>query len=368
METPFPVVVEKTSRETLTNQLVNGVKRAVQQGLLKEGDRLPSREDLARSFDCSLRVPREAFRQLKLDGYIVTHPRLGSVVCKPTGEKSWKGVVLLVRYDVEETSYHGASVEAGFRQRLFAAGYLLLTVQVGQLTSNSFDFSAVERYLQFGVSLAVVLCRNPYVRRWFERYRIPFMVAGGSESLPGCCGDLGQWNFDRALKAFSAHFRREDIKTVLYVGFCTSGNFPDRVKRSFGGVSVDQLIIPPAKDLPRIDSIVTAAIDEFSERLSHDRSWLPDLLWFDDDYVARGALMALMAAGACVPEDVRVVTILNRGQECFFTKRLSGFLVDGRSRGRAYAEAAVEYLRISRFVTVPDQDVEFIPGETFAKQ
>ena len=364
----FPFAVDKTSRESLTNQFVRSVKTAVRDGTLKVGDRLPSREEIARWYGCSLRVPREAFRLLKLDGYILTRPRLGSIVCRPTGERSWKGVVLLVRYDVEETSYHGVSLEAGLRQCLFAAGYLLLTVQVGQVTSNSFDFAAVERQLQFGISLAVVLCPNPYVRRWFERRNVPFMVMGGRPEIRGCCGDLGRWDCERALAAFFAQVRHQDIKTVLRVSFCQGGIMPDTVTAGIGDAVRSRLVIPPTKGQPRIDGIVTAAFGEFSRRLSRSRSWLPDLLWFDDDYTARGALMALMQAGVRVPEDVRVVSILNRGQERFFPKRLAGFLVDGRQRGRAFGEAVLEHLRLGRFVTVADCSVAYVAGETFPRK
>ncbi|MBQ6246331.1 MAG: substrate-binding domain-containing protein [Kiritimatiellae bacterium] len=58
--------------------------------------------------------------------------------------------------------------------------------------------------------------------------------------------------------------------------------------------------------------LVQRATDEFAARLAKGRKWLPDLLFFRDDHLATGALVALSVAGVRIPEDVRVVTWANR--------------------------------------------------------
>ena len=43
------------------------------------------------------------------------------------------------------------------------------------------------------------------------------------------------------------------------------------------------------------------------------RGWLPDLLVFTDDFLTSGALLSLVVAGFRIPDDVRVVSIANKG-------------------------------------------------------
>ena len=42
---------------------------------------------------------------------------------------------------------------------------------------------------------------------------------------------------------------------------------------------------------------------------------LPDVILFDDDYLAAGGVVALLQAGIRIPEDVTVVTHANKGDE-----------------------------------------------------
>ena len=43
------------------------------------------------------------------------------------------------------------------------------------------------------------------------------------------------------------------------------------------------------------------------------RGWLPDVLFFVDDYIASGAMVALLHEGVRIPEDVRVASLYNKG-------------------------------------------------------
>ena len=45
----------------------------------------------------------------------------------------------------------------------------------------------------------------------------------------------------------------------------------------------------------------------------HGKAWLPDVLYFSDDYVAMAALLVLVMHGVRIPQDVGIVTWANRG-------------------------------------------------------
>ena len=86
-------------------------------------------------------------------------------------------------------------------------------------------------------------------------------------------------------------------------------------------------------------------MDAFAQRFkSKGRSWLPDLLYFSDDHVTSGALMAMLAAGIRVPEDVRVVTMANWGLGPVYPISLTRLEMNPFEHGEALAQMALDYL------------------------
>ena len=91
------------------------------------------------------------------------------------------------------------------------------------------------------------------------------------------------------------------------------------------------------------------------------------ILYLGDDYIASGAVAALLAAGVRIPEDVRVVTWANKGSGCgpVFVKPFTRIEIDTVTHGGMVAECVLSYLRRGTF---PDGSVigpEYIRGETF---
>ena len=72
----LPFGLDANGCDSLTNQLVDGIKKAVADGFYRPGDRLPTWRQLAKELGVSVRVPREAMRRLQKDGYVVARPRL----------------------------------------------------------------------------------------------------------------------------------------------------------------------------------------------------------------------------------------------------------------------------------------------------
>ena len=363
----FSISIDRSSREPLSDQIVNSIKAAVDEGRLREGDRIPSREKLVEDFGFSMRVPREAFRRLQADGYIVARPRLGSVVAKPKKGKKWKGIVVYAGLDVAECSYAEITMISELRRRLVAAGYFLLRVGIHQKTSNSYDFSEVERTLRFGVSLVVVGYSHPRIRGWFERASVPFVIGGGAPEIANCVGNIG-WNDSKpGLAAFSRHCQAAKVRTLLQVGFSFPGSF-FRLPPDFGGGLRSELWkIPPAHGVARPDGICFAVRDAFRRRLKSGRDWLPDLLFFADDYVMRGAVAALAEAGVRIPEDVKVVSCVNEGNRFGGAATQTALVRNQRVRGRLLAEGVLRYFAKREFVEIECGSLRYEIGESFPR-
>ena len=82
-------------------------------------------------------------------------------------------------------------------------------------------------------------------------------------------------------------------------------------------------------------------MEAFSRRLAKGRTWLPDVLYFSDDYTASGALKSLMSAGVRIPDDVRVITWSNRGNGPVFPFPVDYVQLDPREDGRKVATEAL---------------------------
>ena len=116
------------------------------------------------------------------------------------------------------------------------------------------------------------------------------------------------------------------------------------------------------------DEIVQrSGLEAFTERFRQEgRSWLPELLIFpDDDFLAAGCLMALLAEGVRVPEDVRVVTLANKGIGPVFVKPLTRFEIDPRLFGAQIAQYACNYLNGQGVPEDASVSPVYVSGDTF---
>ena len=362
----LPFRLDKTDKASLTDQLADGIRQAVADGKLKEGDHLPSREEIAGFFGVSLRVPRMAFQRLKADGVILTRPRLGCVVARPSGRKKWKGTVLFVRYEVDANSYNGSTVETEARRLLEASGYTMLTAGVRQKTRNSFDFSVVERYLEFSVSLIIVSTRHPAIRRWVARTGVPYIAVDGACGEGTCVGAIPVGTEFKAHRDFVAQCVARGIRRVLQVGFLYPGFLNLKPFLTEAGVDCDVWTIAPVRGLARFDGITQAALRAFVRRFEKEgKGWLPDLILFADDFVASGALAAFAAFGVRAPEDVRIVSLVNEGNRIPYAKRLALFVSRPKVMALRLARTALAYLNKRQVPAEGSRSLVYERGETF---
>ena len=362
----LPFRLDKANKATLTDQLVDGVRKAIDDGVFKEGDRLPTREEIVRHFNVSLRVPRMAYRRLRAEGVVITRARLGCVIARPTGSKKWKGVVLYVRHDVDIDSYSGSIVESEVRKQIESSGYLMLVVGIRQKAVNSFDFSAVERYCDFNVVLAIVSCTHSAVRRWFSRHKVPYVIFGGAYDVDGCVEPILAKDDRMAREAFVAQCVARGIRRVVQVSFLYPGVLNLKPSLEKEGIACDIWKIRPMPGLPHLDGIIQSSTKAFLRRFEKEgRSWLPDLLLFTDDYVASGAFAAFAACGIQAPSDVRLVSLVNEGCRIPYARRLSAFVHDPRKLALRLVHPALAYLNRRKAPVLTPQYMTYEIGETF---
>ena len=134
------------------------------------------------------------------------------------------------------------------------------------------------------------------------------------------------------------------------------------------GIAASEWQVPavtfPMQPGPEVARLTAAA---FEERLAaQGRAWLPEVLFFTDDFVAMGAMSVLSDAGVRTPRDVGVVTWANRDCGCgpvfaHEPTRMEGVAGDD---GRCLACAVLDYLKSGRFTPVEIVPM-YIRGGTF---
>jgi DNA-binding LacI/PurR family transcriptional regulator len=170
-----------------------------------------------------------------------------------------------------------------------------------------------------------------------------------------------------AYRALAAHCRECGIRRALLVVPGTSAD-PSRhpllakVMRA-AGVPCEWLEAPKVEGLRRPEGVERGGLVAMKRWLD-GRPALPDLLYFDDDFIARGGLLALAQRGIRIPEDVQVISWANKGLGPVFDKPLTRVEMDPVAHGIAIAERVLAHLEHGNGPKTIELTPEFIVGET----
>ena len=80
------ITINKSSLVPLYSQLKESIKEAIQNGILKPGDKLPTEHEICNHFNLSRTVTRQAFYELMSEGYIVRYKSRGTFVNQQSKE------------------------------------------------------------------------------------------------------------------------------------------------------------------------------------------------------------------------------------------------------------------------------------------
>lgn len=360
----LPFAIDRTGSQSLTDQMVDGIKAAVASGHYQPGEKLPSVRALAELAGVSLIVPRLAIRRLERENVVMTRPRIGTLVCDAK-EKRWRGRILFV---VPETdgNFMINIVTGEMRKSLAVRGYHLERVTVPMSASGRYDFTFLNLAMRIRTDLIIVAFRRPEVIRRIRSLAVPFVVMGeiGNGSAAGAAGAVGITD-SAASREFVSQCRLHGVKRVTEVGFwrASTGGMARFFEKS--GIRCDAWVIRHRGDCRRHDLVGMSAAAAFERRLSRSRDWLPDVFYFNDDFVASGALMALTHKGIRVPEDVKVVSFANIGLGPVFYRKLTVFACDSFRYGESIASVLLRFLEEGKWPGDLHYEVRYVPGDTF---
>ena len=337
-----PFSVNPNDVRTLVDQVADGIRAAISDGWYRPGDAVPPSRELAPLLGVSRRVTKTALERLAREGFIISRPRIGSVV-RDRAAKQWRGNVLFVQRSNGRTYYVNVFT-ANLRAQLVKAGWLFTQVTMTPDAGGKADTSELELHLTHPLTLAVVMFANPQAELILARAGVPFVSLGdgGNARRKGCKGRV-RYNRAAAAAELAAAAAAAGVKTALQAGW---ENFDD-VGSAFRKVGIRSskwnIAVPPGGRNP--EAVSFAVRDAFAEWLKgRARAALPDLIYFSDDHACTGALAALAAAGVRVPEDVRIATWSNLGSGPVFAKPLARLEIDPEGDAETFAAALLAHL------------------------
>lgn len=360
IDTDFPR--GKPLPQSLVEQMANAIRHAIHTGKYAIGDTLPTWKELAAVSGTSLRVPREAIARLQEEGLVHSRRHVGAVVISRETAKQ-KGHFLFVQPEGPEVSLYSNVRTNAISQAIMSAGYQFSRVILPSVRPGIFNLRQLDLLLRQHIDFAILSEALPGVIRQLTEAKIPFICPKASSS-PYARGVFRQ-NARPALDAFVRDCMDAGVRHVIQVGFRPEPHSAIAALRN-AGIAASEAIFAPPESLPRLEAVKRAALDGMTRRFVTGREPLPDLFYFTDDFVATGAITALLAGGIRLPEDVKIASFAVRGCLPVYTRKISAVAIDPVADGRTIADAAISLLRRKKTSDVIPLDLVYFRGETLA--
>lgn len=352
----LPFSVDRALPESLTDQVVAGVTAAIETGMFARGTCLPSLRELADALGVSLIVVRHAYDRLVRDGRIVARHGVGFVVVA-VETPLYRGRVLLVGFGAGE-NYLSCSCLDVLERRFADRQYLVTRVTVKRDAKTGEPDPILENALRQNYQLIVSLYDGPNTVARLVRESSPVVCLYNQHRPVGANVTPVFFHEGAALRDFAKACRAWGVRRVLQVLFHPT--FANAQAEISGiGISVETLSVRSKYGRETISSLMQRTSRLFEIRLARGRAWLPDVIYFNDDYVATAATLALLKHGVRIPEDVRLAAWSNVGQGPELPVPFARIKFDGHVAGEKLFKAAWSVLQ-GRPFQADDVKTEFV--------
>lgn len=356
---PVPFRIDRNQKANLPEQVAEGFRQAIRSRYYRAGDILPARGEIAAALGVSERIPREAVAILAKESFVCPRRGVGCVVLGAK-ETYWNGRVLIVQREGCEGSYCNAMMISELRRRLTKAGYLYASVTVDlKRASENYDLSPVEEALRQPTDLVLPVFPIRQIVEFLEG-RCEYLCLGGEGPR---ARTIQMCERAAAHDRLFALCRKAGVRRVLFSGY---GRYESELElfRS-AGFEVENLPVWPPNRIGYLEETERTALEAFCARFAEGKP-RPDLIYFADDYIARGGLTAILSLGVRVPDEVRVVTSANKGFVPVFPISLARIENDPVDIGAHAAEVVIANLEGRSCGVLPAKS-RFVAGDSFPR-
>lgn len=367
MRKKVPFSVSRGDARSLAAQVADGLREAIVGGYYKPGEVVPTSRELAPILGVSRIVTIAALEKLCAEGFIVSRPRIGSVVVDRSA-KRWNGHVVLVYEKGDDNNHLKAMLASAMQDSLSDAGYLMSQASVGAKPDGSVDFCRLDAALSRSVDLAVVIYNRPEIYAYLSKRNVPYAAFGEMPEKPASAVGTIHLDYKLAVPDFAVACSAAGIKEVVQVYWnplmCDAASALRNI-----GIRVKKIKVPVNETGGRLIGVKRAGRIVFEKMLRSDGALAVAgrTFFIADDYLASGALLALSYAGMKVPEDVRLATFANAGLGPDYCRPLSRMEFDSGNVGETVAAAVVEYFKTGTFPANITVGPKWIDGETMGE-
>lgn len=348
---------------SLASQKIASVLRSeMADGRWKPGQALPSVAALRARFGVGEFAVRAALKRLRDEGFLTVRQHVGAVVTGKAGQ-AWKGRVAFIVVGANG-SYFRHLLACRFARRIEASGYACAQIFLDFAPDGSLDLAPLMRHVANGLDLAVGLLSSSQVVGVLARADIPYVILNGFTcDFPGAVGVVAE-DFTAAYDSLVAVLRARKIKSVIEFDYERKMDRGFKRQLFASGIALRRVLVDWKDERPWTLADVKAlghraVADYFADEKR--RKAPPDLILFDDDYLALGGVTALYEAGLRVPDDIRVVFYSNKGNEPVLGVTAARIENDPLTYADQVAEYALKLLK-GRKVAPPKIKWHFIPG------
>lgn len=296
-------------------------------------------------------------KRLVAENLIRSRPRIGCEVLAH-GDRIWKGRVICAFIAALEGSYYFSMVMGSLRRAMIARGYLFISVAVDEKEDRKLDFSQLDALCGEKTDFIIAIHPPEALAVHVATYDVPALAFVDKQEAPGL--DKFRRSNIRDMEPVANAICRAGARRVLLVNYADGS--AERALLERFGMEVEPISVK-ASGPNFLEDLKHRSMELVFDRFAPERS-RPDLVFFTDDYVAFGGLLALARRGVSSPGDVGIITMSNRGVAPVWSHTLSRIEFDPLSDGEVLADHAV-----ARIEGRPAPDVRmrqrFISGETF---
>ena len=303
-------------RKLESEKIAEALRSELKAGRWKAGERLPSVAELRERFGTGTFAIRAAVRNLRDEGFVELRPRIG-IVATEKGGIAMKGRILFVCVGARG-SYFAQRLSVRMSQRFDAARWSYVPIFLESAHDGNINVSPLIRQIAEGARFAMVLACERQVMDVLSRAGVPYVVLNGyAREYPDAVGVVRE-DFRAGYDDLINAMRKRHVKSVVEFDVERLMDRAFKVQFASAGVVMRRVLCDidngctwTLADMKRLGH---AAVSRFFA-VGRNRENPPDVVLFDDDYLAEGGLVALYEAGLRIPQDIRVVFYSNKGNE-----------------------------------------------------
>ena len=344
---------------TLVDALCNFLKEEITFNRLKGGEKLPTINEMCKATGMTFAQARRVTECLAREGYVASRPHSGTVVLS-RGDNVLRGRVLFIMPNEDVGRYHPSQLIDIVGRKMTAAGYSFSCASFSNDAHDKLAFLKSE--LLRATDLVIAVRASPQVQKILAGSGVKHFFVYGDKPE----SDDHPWirfSPEDAISQFAEHCRRAGVKYVAQVRFEGGEPLDAQPALAERGINCSWITFSRnKKGWGLFDGIVHCGYEAFA---SMPRSNFPELLLFWNSFFMQGAIMAFLARGINVPEDVRIVTLSNVGIGPVYIKPFTRFEIDPVGAGEKIADFALAVLAKGRVPSPPQIAPQYVFGATF---